>query len=148
MGSVKMINGRIRKNNRGALEGLPLYLIILVVITAVAIVAILAWMPQNVVLNQIVSEGPQSDNSILDTETGPITVTAYCTSGNPIEGVTILIEGPDNSVGTGVTDVNGEVSIDLDKPPELPPNTNTGTLDITATYEGITKIGTIVVKNA
>ncbi len=142
---------RVKKwNDSGALEGLPLYLIILVVITAVAIVAILAWMPSNVVLNTITAVGPESDGSILDSWTaadGSIICTAYSTKGDPMEGVSFVIEGPNNAVGTGLTGADGTIEIDLNDSPTLPPNTNVGQLDVEASYEGILKTTTIPVIN-
>lgn len=143
-----MYYSRVREDKRGALEGLPLYLIILVVITAVAIVAILSWMPSNVVLDQIVISGPETDGSILDTGTGPISITVYSTNGDLMENVVVLVEGPNNAVGTGTTNADGVITITLDTPPTLPPNTNTGKLDVEASYDGIVKTGTVIVKNA
>ena len=134
-------------NDKGALEGLPLYLIILVVITAVAIVAILAWMPSNVVLDTITATGPQSDGSILDSQDGPITCAAYSTKGDPIEGVVFVIEGPSNSVGTGTTGADGTVTITLNKLPTLIQNQNVGQLDVEASYEGLMKVTTVAVVN-
>jgi hypothetical protein len=63
-------------------------------------------------------------------------VKVYDKDGDPLEGVDITIEGPNNALGTGKSDDNGEASITLNKVPTLPANQNFGTLTIKARYTG------------
>ena len=134
---------KLKWDKNAALEGLPLYLIILVVITAVAIVAILAWMPSGGMLDKIVvtDDGPYDDT---DTNFEGF---VYDTEGNPLEGVNIVAEGPNNAVGVAVSGSNGEWDLTLDPAPTLPQNTNTGTITFEATYESIPKTTTVTITN-
>ncbi len=137
------IHSKLKWNENAALEGLPLYLIILVVITAVAIVAILAWMPSGGMLDKIIV----TDNGTFDDTDTSFEGDVYDTEGNPLEGVSILAEGPNNAIGSAVSDSDGHFSITLNKEPTLTQNTNSGQITFEATYESITKTTIVIIIN-
>ena len=142
-GKENRIPRKLKWNRNAALEGLPLYLIILVIITAVAIVAILSWMPSGGMLDKIVvtDNGPYDDTNVN------FEGFVYDTEGNPLEGVNIVAEGPNNAVGVAVSGANGEWTLTLNKAPTLTLNTNTGTITFEATYESIPKTTTVTIVN-
>ena len=111
MGKYKL-SKNLCMDERGALEGLPLYLIILVVITAIAIVIIIAWLssiespkvfaqptadPQSIILTDDDGDGWSS------TENQSLTITVRDTSGNRIKGATVTLTGCDISYSSGGT---------------------------------------------
>jgi len=140
-GKEKRIPRKLKWDRNAALEGLPLYLIILVIITAVAIVAILSWMPSGGMLDKIVVT---NDGTFDDTDTN-FEGFVYDTEGNPLEGVSILAEGPNNAVGASVSDGSGHWNIQLNKEPTLIQNTNSGQITFEASYESITKTTLVVI---
>jgi hypothetical protein len=132
---------KITCDDRGALEGLPLYLIILVVITAIAIVIMITWLStmQEPDLDSIEVEVTQNDNAPAGTiyEGDPdaiVTITAKGTNGKELEGVTVKLEGA-GIAQTMKTDGNGKATFNP-VTPDLPPNTYTGSITVTATYSG------------
>ncbi|MCD6462015.1 MAG: hypothetical protein J7L61_04665 [Thermoplasmata archaeon] len=82
---------RFAKDNRAALEGLPLYMVILVVIATVAMVVLLTWMQgaQKIDLDRITVD----PDTAKDGKETKITVIAYDTSGKPLEGATVTLDG-------------------------------------------------------
>ncbi len=127
-----------RSDEKGALEGLPLYLIILVVIAGVGTAIIAGWMlsAQSTELGSIeVDEDEVGENS-----GATIHVTTYAENGDPLEGVTVSIEG----CGTGnfeepvrLTDENGETEFNLSEVDlNVPPGESYGYITITAEYSG------------
>lgn len=142
-----MVNLKRRKlDANGALEGLPLYLIILVVVAGVGTAIIVGWMmsAQSTELDSIEVE-PVS----MDTNDRKITVTAYDQKDNPLEGATVTLEGC-GIVESGVTGSNGEYSVTTNSP-SLPQNENFGTIDVTVRYTGdvtMTKNAVITVESA
>ncbi len=142
----KMRRNILKKDKKGALEGLPLYLIILVVIAGVGTVILVGWMmsSQSTELDSIAVK----DATMRHTWTTN-TITAYDQNGNRLEGVTVTLEGCGvNRVGE--TDSNGEIQFsNLDI--ELPPNENFGTIQVIARYTGnveTTRTATITVSRA
>ncbi len=85
---------RLKRNDEeGVLEGLPLYLIILVVIAGVATAVIAGWMmsAQSTELGSIEID---EEDKIIDTNPNQnIEVTAYDRNDNPLEGATVIISG-------------------------------------------------------
>jgi hypothetical protein len=139
---------RIHRDEKGALEGLPLYLIILVVIAAVAIVVIMAWMGsvQDTDLESIEIAGTETDGTLVEGETYSITITAKGNNGKNLEGVSVEMEGA-GITKTLKTQSDGTVTF-TGITPDLPANTFTGEITITAKYTGtiqMTKTGTIPV---
>jgi hypothetical protein len=106
------IKKKLSWDEKGALEGLPLYLIILVVITAIAIVIIMAWLGsiENPKVFKDPTADPQSINLIDDnadgyssTETGTLTITVRDTSDDRISGATVTLSGCDVRFAEGGT---------------------------------------------
>ncbi|MDG6220629.1 MAG: hypothetical protein QCI38_04180 [Candidatus Thermoplasmatota archaeon] len=87
----RIAKASLKKSKSGALEGLPLYMVILVVIAAVSMVVLLGWMSgtQSRDLDKIVIE-PNDAKDGIDTR---VVVSAYDSSGNKLEGVIITLDG-------------------------------------------------------
>ncbi len=135
-------------DERGALEGLPLYLIILVVITAIAIVIMITWLStmQKPDLDTIEISGTESDDTLIEGESYDITITAKGTNGKELEGVSVKLEGAGISK-TLKTQSGGSVTFQ-NVVPELDENVYTDSMTVTATYTGnilITKTASIPV---
>jgi len=121
-----------KMNEKGALEGLPLYLIILVVVAGVGTAIIVGWMMS---ADSTELDSIEVNKNVLSTSANQaVTVTAYDQDGNRLEGATVTMEGC-NIVESGTTDSNGECQIS-GLNPELPGNENFGTIDITVKYTG------------
>jgi hypothetical protein len=131
---------KFSRDVKGALEGLPLYLIILVVIAAVAIVIIISWLT--------ILQPPDLDyvDWTTDPELGPdgdmiaqieydLTFTAHGTDGGKLEGVSIKLEGPGYQPKTLKTGSDGTVTFN-DVTAVLGPNVSTGEMEITVKYTG------------
>ncbi|MBS3816017.1 MAG: hypothetical protein KGY76_00450 [Candidatus Thermoplasmatota archaeon] len=125
-------------DDKGALEGLPLYLIILVVIAGVGTAIIAGWMmsAQSTELGSIEVD----DEELPEGTTATIQVTTYAENGDPLEGVTVSIEG----CGAGsleepvkLTDENGETEFNMDEVDvTVPEGQSHGEIIITAEYTG------------
>ncbi|MFH0815607.1 MAG: hypothetical protein V1934_02150 [Methanobacteriota archaeon] len=126
------INPKRRWNKRGAIEGLPLQLIIMVVIAGIAIVIILSWLQpwKNKVDLQSVSASPGTVARGVATQ---VTVTAWDTKDNKLSGVVVVLDGA-GVHASGTTDSTGTVKFTIT--PSLPPGTSSGQVSITATYTG------------
>ncbi|MFO8110480.1 MAG: carboxypeptidase-like regulatory domain-containing protein [Thermoplasmata archaeon] len=132
---------RRKMDNHGALEGLPLYLIILVVVAGIGTAILAGWM-----MSSRTSELDHISvkNSLMKDSWTTNTVTAYDQNGNPLEGVTVTLSGCGVD-RVGETGSNGEIKFD-DLEIELPPSDNFGTIDVTARYTGsITTTKTAVI---
>ncbi len=135
-------------DEKGALEGLPLYLIILVVITAIAIVIMITWLStmQKPDLDSIEISGTEGDGTLIENQAYDIVVTAKGTNGKGLEDVSVKLEGAGISK-TLKTQSGGSVTF-TGVTPDLPANTYTGSITVTATYTGnvlVTKTTTIPV---
>ncbi len=139
-----------RKDEKGALEGLPLYLIILVVIAGVGTAIIAGWMmsAQSTELGSIEVD----DDQVPEGTTSTVHVTTYDENGDPLKGVTVSIEGCgasnlENPVK--LTDENGEAPFNLENTNiSVPGDQSSGEITITAEYTGDmtrTKTATILV---
>ena len=142
-----MQSGRIKTDSSGALEGLPLYLIILVVIAGLGTAIIAGWMmsAQSTELDKIEVD---QDDRILSTHSGQaVTIKAYDQDGNALEGAVVTLEGC-NVQKAGQTNEDGECTLQNINP-DLPENENFGTIDVTVKYTGdvsITKNAVITVE--
>lgn len=139
-----MNKNRKKLSNDGALEGLPLYLILLVVIAGVATAIIVGWMSsaQSTELDNIEVD---EDDRVISTASGQnIDVTAYDRDGNGLEGVFVTLEGCD-VVESGETDADGTYTFEgID--PQLSQNQNFGEIEVTARYTGdVTTVRTAVI---
>lgn len=132
-------------DEEGALEGLPLYMIILVVIAGIGTAVIGGWMmnAQSTELGNIQiedqhnNEVDQLDLSEFTTKT--IYIKAFDQNGDALEGVTVSIEGcgaGDIEEPVKVTDEDGEVSFTLESSDLHIGEGDYDTIDITAEYEG------------
>ena len=119
-------------NRKGAIEGLPLQLIIMVVIAGVALVIVMAWLApwKNKVDLASVSASP---GSITKGYTTGVTLTTWDTKDNKLSGVTIVLNGCGCSEH-GQTNSTGALKFSLK--PDLPPGTTAGQITVTATYSG------------
>jgi hypothetical protein len=127
----------------GAIEGLPLQLLIMVIVAGVVIVILLAWLApwQSASDLTTVTVTPQSITK--DTQT-TVTVTAWDTKDNTLSGVLVTVEGCDVGVLTNTTGSDGKCSFNLE--PHIPGTS--GTITVTARYTGTietVKTTTIVV---
>jgi hypothetical protein len=123
------------KDKTAALEGLPLYLIILVVITAVAIATILAWLKPWQSTADI--QSIQSDvTSLRGAQKNTVIITAFDTKGNKLSGATITLEGgfsiPTQSKST---DSSGTATF-ADIKPVVPSSFTTGEITFRGEYSG------------
>lgn len=140
---------RISLDERGALEGLPLQLIIMVVIAGIAISIVIAWLTiftaPDLARIELHSAEPETDPMRITENTTSITIKAWDTKGNPLEGVTIKMSGASVLVA-GMTDSVGtftarDLNIDIGM-------SDFGTIRVEAEYSGtvsITKTINIVV---
>jgi hypothetical protein len=130
------MNARImalRTNKRGSIEGLPLYFLVSAVVVAVAMSALLSMMGglQGQTLGSV-----EADRDTIGVRTPVATVTFNVTvkdtSGKPIEGATVVVEGL-GATAAKKTDASGRVqvtvTVDLG-------NANFGELDVKASFNG------------
>jgi hypothetical protein len=101
-------------------------------------------------------DGPYIDIIVVDSQGGSgytdmdttFEGTVYDFKGNPLGGVDIVAEGPNDAVGTAVTDKEtGRFILSLNKEPTMPQNQNTGTITFTATYKGTSVQTTVTIIN-
>jgi hypothetical protein len=130
------MNARImalRPNKRGSIEGLPLYFLVSAVVVAVAMSALLSMMGgmQGQTLGSVDAD---HDTLAVNARVSAVSfnVTVKDTSGKPIEGATVVVEGLGASAAKK-TDATGKarinVTVDLG-------NANFGELDVKASYSG------------
>lgn len=139
----------IRLDDRGALEGMPLQLIIMVVIAGIAISIIIAWLTiftaPDLAKIELYSAEPSTDPIRVTENTTSITIKAWDTKGNPLESVSIKMSGA-NLIRAGITGADGtytarDLNLDIG-------TSDFGTIRVEAEYSGtltITKSFNIVV---
>ena len=140
---------RIRLDDRGALEGMPLQLIIMVVIAGIAISIIIAWLTiftaPDLSKMEVYGAEPEADPIRITENTTSITIKAWDTKGNPLEGVSIKMSGA-NLIIAGMTGADGTFTarnLDIDIG-----TSDFGTIRVEAEFSGtlsITKSLNIVV---
>jgi hypothetical protein len=116
----------------GAVEGLPLQLIIIVAIAAIVLVIVLGWLApwqSKVDLDQLTVTPTTADSGTQVT----VVVTAWDTKGNHLEGVVIEMTGC--NVGTQVVTTGPDGKASFTVTPSVPPNT-TNNIQITGKYTG------------
>ncbi|MFP4609232.1 MAG: carboxypeptidase-like regulatory domain-containing protein [Candidatus Aenigmatarchaeota archaeon] len=120
-----------RSDERGALEGLPLYLIILVVIAGVGTAIIAGWMmsSQSTELGNI--EVNEEDKIISTSPNQSLEIIAYDRDGNPLEGATVELSGC-GVEETGMTGEDGVYKADGVNPDRE------GNIDVEVRYTGET----------
>lgn len=131
-----MVRRLKREDEKGALEGLPLYLIILVVIAGVGTAIIAGWMmsAQSTELGSI--EIDDEDKIIGEGSGSTVEITAYDRDNNPLEGATVTLEGCEIQE-TGITEEDGTYSTER-LYPNLPQGESTGIIEVEVRYTGET----------
>ncbi|MBA3046512.1 MAG: hypothetical protein KKH41_08250 [Candidatus Thermoplasmatota archaeon] len=123
---------RLSSDRNGAVEGLPLQLIIMVAVAAIVLVIVLGWLApwQNKADLNSLTASPQT---VANDEEITIVITAWDTKGNHLEGVVIEMSGC--NVGTQVltTGANGTATFTVT--PSIPPNT-TNNINIVGKFTG------------
>ncbi len=137
---------RIRKE-KGAVVGLPLYILIAVVVAAVSLAVILSFMvskaptvaswditPPKLYCKTDNTTGKAYFDPSLNNNTDHVTIKVYDENGNPLSGVQVKIEGcgihdADYTNGVGVVSFNVS-GVYLDK------NVNIDYITVTFTYQG------------
>ncbi|MCK5310038.1 MAG: hypothetical protein KAJ33_05585 [Thermoplasmata archaeon] len=129
------IHRKIQRDRTGAVEGLPLQLIIMVAIAAIVMVIILGWLApwQSKVDLDALTVDPQT---IDNNEEVTITVTAWDTKDNHLEGVVVEISGCNVDTLVGTTDDDGTVTFTIE--PSI--SGGTGQINIVGTYTGIVQM--------
>lgn len=131
------LHRKFQKDRAGAVEGLPLQLIIMVAIAAIVIVIILGWLApwQNKVDLNSLEVSPQTADDGVETT---LTITAWDTKDNHLEGVVIEATGCNIGTLVGTTDANGQVTFTIT--PDIPSGGGTGQISIKGTYTGIVQM--------
>ncbi len=127
---------KLRTNKSGALEGLPLYLIILVVVAGIGTAVLAGWMMSS--RTSDLGSIELSDSSI-GTGKHDVEITAYDQNGSPLEDVTISL------IGCGIEQVemtgsDGTAEFDLKGKLTVPPGQPYGTIEVQARYTGSTTL--------
>lgn len=115
------INRRLNWNDNGAVEGLPLQLIIMVAVAAIVLVIVLGWLApwqSKVDLDTLTVTPTSVDNN----EEVTITVTAWDTKGNHLEGAVIEMSGC--NVGPLVLTTGADGTATFTVTPSIPTGTN------------------------
>jgi hypothetical protein len=128
-----MVNSKkLGRNDSGAVEGLPLQLIIMVAVAAIVLVIVLGWLApwqSKVDLDMLTVTPSAVDNNNLTT----ISVTAWDSKGNHLEGVVVEMTGC--SVGTQVVTTGADGTASFSVTPSIPPNT-TNNINIVGKFTG------------
>jgi len=122
---------KLKRNNSGAVEGLPLQLIIMVAVAAIVLVIVLGWLApwKNKVDLDVLTVTPSTvDNNAPST----IIVTAWDTKGNHLEGVVIEMSGC--NVGTLVLTTGSDGTASFTVTPSIP--SGTANINIVGKFTG------------
>ncbi len=125
----------------GSVIGLPLYILIAVVVAAVALAAILSFMVTSGPTISDWSIQPKQINATTDPRTGQATwsgyinITVYDQNGHPLSNVNVLLEGCGITVG-GTTNAHGFLSLHI-KGVTLPKNVQADKIKVTMSYPGL-----------
>ncbi|MFW6375542.1 MAG: hypothetical protein ACOCZJ_00090 [Thermoplasmatota archaeon] len=127
---------RLRRDEGGALEGLPLYLILLVVIAGVSTAIVFGWMQS--------AESTELDHIKVDVSDGYVTsgssnnveITAYDRNDDELSGATVTLQGC-GVKEIGETDSDGKAEFSVS--PSLPENEDFGEITVTVKYTGDVK---------
>jgi hypothetical protein len=125
-------SNRLCPDREGAVEGLPLQLIIMVAVAAIVLVIVLGWLApwQNKVdLDQLTVSPMTLDNN----DQSVIVITAWDTKSNHLEGVVIEISGA--NVGTQVLTTGSDGTASFTVTPSIP-NGTTGNINIVGKFTG------------
>lgn len=121
----------LQRDESGGLEGLPLYMIILVTITAVALIAILLLIPKPIIPKSM-SINP---NTLCFDETTDVTITVFSTANDPINDATVRLDGP-NVTDADKTEGGGRVTFTV-TPHVADPNVETDVILVSASFGNV-----------
>jgi hypothetical protein len=124
---------RLKNDRNGAVEGLPLQLIIMVAVAAIVMVIVLGWLApwkNKVDLDTLTVTPSATGNNDQVT----ITVTAWDTKGNHLEGAVIELSGCNIDTVVMTTGPDGTASFTVT--PSILPNT-TNNINIVGKFTGI-----------
>lgn len=122
---------RLKRNKSGAVEGLPLQLIIMVAVAAIVLVIVLGWLApwkNKIDLDALTVTPSTVDNNNEIT----IIVTAWDTKGNHLEGVVIEMSGC--NVGTQVLTTGSDGTTSFTVTPSIP--SGTANINIVGKFTG------------
>ena len=132
----------IRTDEQGALEGLPLYLIILITITAITLVVIIALIPRPLIPNFVtvdVTDGPGATPNVLcwGSTAQNVKVSVFTRDNVAINDATVHIVGAgldvtQRTANGGMTTFTGLVTNTSN------PNPPSTTVNVEATFGGVT----------
>ncbi|MEW5759841.1 MAG: carboxypeptidase-like regulatory domain-containing protein [Candidatus Thermoplasmatota archaeon] len=147
------------KEEKGAIEGLPLYLLIMVVIAAVGIGIVMYWMssvkkmgpkvigavevsPDRVELVDCFTGGTKKNDNIYGNPDIDVIVFVKDADGNPINGATVKLDGcsittSDGKIVYGTTGKDGKKTFDNLKIEDYV-GTNTGEVKVIVSKSGYT----------
>ncbi|MFQ6106499.1 MAG: carboxypeptidase-like regulatory domain-containing protein [Thermoplasmata archaeon] len=138
-----------RMNSSGAVEGLPLQLLVAVVVTGIVLAMILGWLtsietPKSIRSVQITDGKEQIDSIEYDSETGSvlpkkITVLVLDQDLNPLAGALVLVQGC-GVAEYKTTDEDGEARIDVSDAFLPDSGTPLGHLDIVVEKSGYIRL--------
>lgn len=140
------MGGRIRPlqgEEWGALEGLPLYLIILVAITAIALVVIIGLLPRPLVPNSMTidvlppARGATQDVLCWVTTDQSVAITVFTRDNVAINDAVVHIIGPGGIDATQRTRDGGKTTFVV-RIASVPSNPSSATVDVDATFGGLT----------
>ncbi len=123
---------RIGRDDNGAVEGLPLQLIIMVAVAAIVMVIVLGWLApwkNKIDIDSLTVTPTTTGNNDAVT----ITVTAWDTKGNHLAGAVIEMSGC--NVGTQVLTTGDDGTATFTVTPSIPPGT-TNNINIVGKFTG------------
>lgn len=126
------LSRKISEDSSGAVEGLPLQLIIMVAVAAIVLVIILGWLApwqDKADLDQLTASPLTVDSDVQST----IVVTAWDTKNNHLEGVVVEISGA--NVDTQVLTTGSDGTVTFTVTPSVPGGT-TGNINIVGKFTG------------
>lgn len=132
---------KLWKDDKGIL-GMPLEILVMVIIAAVAITILVLWLSTGASLDHIdvvAGDYPENVSDITNGFDYTIEVTAYDSNGNTLEGATVRATGPgiESTLST-----NHMGLAEFDYTPDLPRNVNTGVVRIEVEYSSSGILGT------
>lgn len=126
-------------NKGGGLEGLPLYLIILIVLAAVVLVGLLALVPRPIVVSRMAMD---PDTMCWD-RPAVVSITVFSSDSRPINDATVELDGPSIALSEKTHD-GGRVFAHV-TPHTANPNPGLGSVTVEAKFGGVTVVDSIPV---
>ena len=133
----------MKRNDKGQVLGLPMYLIIIMIVAVAVIAAVIFMLPQGtktmkaeVTLNSVFSGGAPAGDGTYEFGNFAVTVSVATADerGDPIVGATVRLSGG-GVVGQGTTSADGTATIDVTGA-KLDPNINEANMKMTIKSSG------------